>query len=99
MTTAILCSRGRGCERVELRPPALSSRIEQLLRRANGKRLSLRGIMAHLKLEAGHEGEPWQNVSRVAFELAKLEERDAISFKAPDAHWIDPPRDEQELRR
>jgi hypothetical protein len=92
MTTAILCSRERGCEHVELREPSLIDRIEQLLRRAKGRKFTLREIMAQLGLEAGNTGEPWQNVCRVAGELAKLQEFERISFKAPDAHWIEPPR-------
>jgi hypothetical protein len=92
MTQMMVCSRGRGCQPVTLPEPPLAFRIEQLLHRAGGKRLTLRQICAHLKLEAGHEREAWQNVCRVAFELAKLEERHTISFAAPDAHWIDPPR-------
>jgi hypothetical protein len=92
MTTAILCSRGRGCEHVEMREPPLARRVVELLQRARGAKLPLRGIAERLRLECSHEGEGWQNVCRLAHELAKLAEFHLISSDGKDAHWIEPPR-------
>jgi hypothetical protein len=98
MTTAIVCSRGRGCERVELRELPVTTRIVPLLGRARGAKLSLRGIAERLGLACGHDGEPWQNVCRLAHALAKLAEFEKISHAVPDQYWIAPPREEQAAR-
>jgi hypothetical protein len=93
--TMIVSGRG-GCQRIEMTEPPLARRIETVLRRANRARLTLRQIGGALKLPMGHDGEAWQNVCRLSYELAKLQEGETIRFAVPDAHWIEPPREEHD---
>jgi hypothetical protein len=69
----------------------LSKRITDLLKGLHGRRASLKEICTHLGMPTGNTGEPWQNVCRVSYELAKLIEYEKIRFAPPDFHWIDPP--------
>jgi hypothetical protein len=77
---------------------SLRTSIVGVLTRARGAKMELRDIASRLGMDCGNEGEPWQNVCKIAEELGKMEAREEIRASYGDGkslHWIERVRDDK----